>query len=43
MGKELIQGEVTLTIIGWKKLNTENEDSYEYKLKIICKELLSNC
>ena len=37
MGKELNQGKVSLTILGWKKLKIENEDSYEFKVKIICK------
>lgn len=36
MGEERIQAKVSLTILGWKKINIENEDSYEFNLKIIC-------
>ncbi len=37
VGEERIQAKVSLTILGWKKLNIENEDSYEFNLKVICK------
>ncbi len=37
VGEDRIQAKVSLTILGWKKLNIENEDSYEFKLKIVCK------
>ena len=37
IGKELIQGKVSLTILGWKKYNIENKEIYDFKLRVICK------